>query len=145
MKRILLIAAYVSISIATFASNFSAECKLPGTYGYAKVQYSRSEGVLIVSTQTDMNTNNLAELTIKVTCTHKWKPRAVKPRGSTRPAPEKWQEEEFVIFDQTCTNLELNKSFKISEGITNPSQDTNTDYYTNFQVYISSPICGCSK
>lgn len=141
MKRIALILLTLIVGFAFVRADNPCTRYFAGNRGYVKVYYNRSDNKLEISSQTGMNIRHIAELQIKVTCTHKWQIRGIRERGTNRViSPAKWNEELVTICDSRYTNIPVNKSISLSNGLADLPQDSNTDYFENFNVTISNPL-----
>ena len=141
MKKIALILLTLIVGFAFVRADNPCTRYFAGNRGYVKVYYNRSDNKLEISSQTGMNIRHIAELQIKVTCTHKWQIRGIRERGTNRViSPAKWNEEQVTICDSRYTNIPVNKSISLSNGLADLPQDSNTDYFENFNVTISNPL-----
>ena len=141
MKKIALILLTLIVGFAFVRADNPCTRYFAGNRGYVKVYYNRSDNKLEISSQTGMNIRHIAELQIKVTCTHKWQIRGIRERGTNRViSPAKWNEELVTICDSRYTNIPVNKSISLSNGLADLPQDSNTDYFENFNVTISNPL-----
>lgn len=141
MKRIALILLTLIVGFAFVRADNPCTRYFAGNRGYVKVYYNRSDNKLEISSQTGMNIRHIAELQIKVTCTHKWQSRGIRERGTGRvKTPAKWNEEQVTICDSRYTNIPVNKSISLSNGLADLPQDSNTDCFENFNVTISNPL-----
>lgn len=119
-----------------------------GNRGYVKVYYNRSDNKLEISSQTGMNIRHIAELQIKVTCTHKWQSRGVRERGTNRViSPAKWNEEQVTICDSRYTNIPVNignSTFCLSQLSNGICAGTTADFYGHhlgcFPCYCFSDV-----